>query len=94
MPSQTIATMEDLKNWENNHCKLHTATTKNLAIDYILYLVIYPTFDDIPKRKGIQSVMVLCKHTNQGVWLTNSITLISRRIRWRNNIHIPCSLKP
>ncbi len=54
--------MEDVKNWENSHRKLHVATTKDLAINYITYLVIYPIFDDIPKRKGIQSVMVLCKN--------------------------------
>ncbi len=64
MPSQTIATIEDLKNWENSHCKLHATTTKNLTIEYIPYLVIYPIFDDIPKRKGIHSVMVLCKHAH------------------------------
>ncbi len=67
MPSQTSVAMEDLKNWENSHYKLHAATTKNLAIDYIPYLVIYSIFDDIPKRKCIQSVMVLCKHVHNQI---------------------------
>jgi len=67
--------MKDLKIWENNNYKLHVSIIKNLTIDCIPYLI----FDDILKRKGIESVMVMYKHPHNQIVTTLILGLWSRQ---------------
>ncbi len=49
------------------HHELLVEHIKNLTIDYISHLIIILILHGIPKRKTIQSVMILCKCFNNQI---------------------------
>jgi hypothetical protein len=53
------------------HHELLVEHIKNLTIDCIAHLIIILIFHGIPKRKTIQSVMIVYKHPNNQIQVFN-----------------------
>jgi hypothetical protein len=55
------------RNNENFHLKLLVKIVKVLIINCIFHLIICPILHGIHERKGVQTIMLLCKHSHNQI---------------------------